>query len=178
MTTMPTAWTVQTNRRSTNHPSAPRHRLRPRSRVRRPGHGTRSGDSLGQALPVDDRQPRSSTAHDQELGGHGERCPLHGARRHHHREHCKASERSSEEDARLRLGRGSGPLAGVRHGGRLDDRPGSGGQGSSRRRRPRNSTGDPSLSRHRYPVRGLQLVPPDTSRPLTQRRTSPLMARM
>src|SRR5437016_2956405 len=42
--------------------------------------------------------------------------------------------------------------------------------GSSRIRSSRNSTGEPSDSRHRYPVAGWQFVPPETSSPLTQSR--------
>ena len=49
--------------------------------------------------------------------------------------------------------------------------------GNSRIRMSLNSTGDPSDSRQRYPVRGSQLLPPETSSPLTQSRISPLMAR-
>ena len=53
-----------------------------------------------------------------------------------------------------------------------------GNQGSSRIRRLRKSTGDPSDSRQRKPVLGLQPLPPETSSPLTHSRTSPLIARM
>ena len=49
--------------------------------------------------------------------------------------------------------------------------------GSSRIRKFRNSTGEPSDSRHKKPLAGEQPVPPETSSPFTQRRTSPLMAR-
>lgn len=50
--------------------------------------------------------------------------------------------------------------------------------GNSRMRSLRKRIGEPSLSRQRYPVAGSQPVPPETSSPLTQRRTSPLMPRM
>jgi hypothetical protein len=50
--------------------------------------------------------------------------------------------------------------------------------GSSRIRWWRNSTGAPSDSRQRKPAAGEQPVPPDTSWPFTQRRTSPSIARM
>jgi len=57
------------------------------------------------------------------------------------------------------------------------DGPVGGRQGSWRIRRLRNSTGEPSDSRHRKPLAGEQPVPPETSSPFTHRRTSPLMAR-
>ena len=49
---------------------------------------------------------------------------------------------------------------------------------SSRIRSRRNSTGAPSDSRQRNPLAGVQPLPPDTSCPFTQSRTSPSMARM
>jgi hypothetical protein len=48
--------------------------------------------------------------------------------------------------------------------------------GSSRIRMFLNSMGEPSDSRHRYPIRGSHPFPPETSSPLTYSRTSPLMA--
>jgi|GEM_PF-6818715 len=50
--------------------------------------------------------------------------------------------------------------------------------GSSRIFKFRNSIGEPSDSRHRYPLRGSQSDPPETSSPLTHNRTSPLIPRM
>ena len=49
--------------------------------------------------------------------------------------------------------------------------------GSSRIRMFRNSTGAPSASRQRYPLRGAAPLPPDTSSPFTQSRISPSIAR-
>ena len=50
-------------------------------------------------------------------------------------------------------------------------------QGSGRIRMLRNSTGAPSASMHRWPRAGSAPVPPETSAPFTQSRTSPLTAR-
>jgi len=49
--------------------------------------------------------------------------------------------------------------------------------GNSRIRMLRNSIGDPSASRQRYPLDGLHSLPPETSSPLTHKRSSPLIAR-
>ncbi len=58
---------------------------------------------------------------------------------------------------------------------RLGSAPRNAYQGSSRIRIFLNSMGEPSDSRHRYPECGWQLLPPETSSPLTQRRISPFM---
>ena len=76
--------------------------------------------------------------------------------------------------AGLRLGAGTSDWL-RRVGDRRSERD---GYGNVRSRSSRNSTGDPSDSRQRYPVAGRQSVPPETSSPLTHKRTSPLIARM
>lgn len=97
-----------------------------------------------------------------------------------HRGPARRPHEGNRRRARQTRGQGRSPSAGWREDAAKLTRGAFcrlAGQGSSRRRRFLNSTGEPSDSRQRKPVFGSQPVPPETSVPLTQRRTSPLMQR-
>ena len=108
---------------------------------------------------------------DDTLGHSDERKYTHGSsaqRKRWFRRGFDSGEPASATRSPFRTIRGSEPLQVARGAAR---------HGSSRTRMLRNSTGDPSASRQRKPVRGSAPRPPETSSPFTQRRISPLMPR-
>ena len=120
----------------------------------------------------------------QPAGGSGQRQPTHTNPTRSSRRRL-ARPRGAIPLARRVRGLGVASYGDCEHGSNGDtalDRAGSTdrnghGYGSSRIHNSRNSTGDPSDSRQRWPVRGSHSLPPETSSPLTQSRISPLIAR-